>query len=75
MTNSGVLYTCRMTVWVVQSLLSAQLEEWENLIYVDPRLINRAVAFVLDHQESDGSFRETPALHVALDHKMSYKVL
>nr|XP_045621040.1 CD109 antigen-like isoform X1 [Procambarus clarkii] len=63
-----------MTAWVVNVLLAAQLEDWENLLYIEPRLINTAVAFLLDHQASDGSFLETPHYNVTLDHKMSFKV-
>ncbi|ROT84000.1 hypothetical protein C7M84_022789 [Penaeus vannamei] len=47
-----------MTTWVLSVLLPAQLEDWENLVYIEPRLINTAVAFILEHQLEDGSFRE-----------------
>nr|XP_027238444.1 uncharacterized protein LOC113829465 [Penaeus vannamei] len=61
-----------MTTWVLSVLLPAQLEDWENLVYIEPRLINTAVAFILEHQLEDGSFRE-PFVNVTLDHKMSSK--
>ncbi|KAK7083283.1 hypothetical protein SK128_009994 [Halocaridina rubra] len=61
-----------MTSWVLSLLLAAQLEDWENLIYIEPKLINHAVAFILEHQRDDGSFWE-PASNVTHDFKMSYK--
>lgn len=64
-----------MTAWAVEALLGAQLEDWENLVYIEPRLIKTAVAFLLRHQAADGSFHETSldANHT-LDPKMSSKV-
>ncbi|XP_042874715.1 CD109 antigen-like [Penaeus japonicus] len=61
-----------MTAWVLSVLLPAQLEEWENLVYIEPRLINTAIAFILENQQEDGSFKE-PFTNVTLDHKMSSK--
>ncbi|XP_047502417.1 complement C3-like [Penaeus chinensis] len=61
-----------MTTWVLSVLLPAQLEDWENLVYIEPRLINTVVSFILEHQLEDGSFRE-PFTNVTLDHKMSSK--
>ncbi|KAK7083289.1 hypothetical protein SK128_010000 [Halocaridina rubra] len=61
-----------MTSWVLNLLLAAQLEDWENLIYIEPKLINHAVAFILEHQRDDGSFWE-PASNVTHDFKMSFK--
>ncbi|XP_069950501.1 CD109 antigen [Cherax quadricarinatus] len=62
-----------VTAWVVNVLLAAQLQDWENLVYIEPRLINRAIAFLIDHQAEDGSFHETSHYNITLDYKMSFK--
>ncbi|KAG7167134.1 CD109 antigen-like 1 [Homarus americanus] len=62
-----------LTTWVLTVLLAAQHEDWENLVYVEPRLVNTATTFILDHQEPDGSFRETIFYNITLDHKMGFK--
>lgn len=62
-----------LTAWVVNLLLAAQHEDWENLVYIEPRLINAAIAFLLEHQTPEGSFTETEQFNITLDHKTSYK--
>ncbi|XP_064122031.1 thioester-containing protein 1 allele S1-like [Macrobrachium nipponense] len=61
-----------MTSWILSLLLSAQLEEWENLIFVDPKIIREGVAFLVENQRRDGSFAEL-ALNATHDYKMSFK--
>ncbi|XP_068239791.1 CD109 antigen-like [Palaemon carinicauda] len=61
-----------MTSWILSLLLSAQLEDWENLIFVDPKVIREGVAFLVEHQRRDGSFEE-PSSNGTHDYKMSFK--
>ncbi|XP_069960338.1 CD109 antigen-like [Cherax quadricarinatus] len=57
-----------LTAKVINILLAAQHEDWENLLYIDPKLIQKAVKFLLKYQKPDGSFREEG--EITLDSKM-----
>lgn len=48
-----------LTSYVVRVLQEATFNEWENFIYIDPKVIEKAVKWVLDHQTPEGGFRET----------------
>lgn len=58
----------RLTAKVVNILLAAQHEDWENFLYIDPKIIQQSVAFLLNHQQPDGGFTEE--LQGALDSKV-----
>ncbi|XP_069979705.1 CD109 antigen [Penaeus vannamei] len=47
-----------VTARVLNILLAAQHEDWENLLYIDPRIIRKGVVFLLRHQMADGGFKE-----------------
>ncbi|KAK7017962.1 hypothetical protein SK128_001868 [Halocaridina rubra] len=47
-----------LTAKVVNLLLAAQLEDWENQLYIDPKIIKKSVGFLLKYQANDGGFRE-----------------
>nr|XP_045598849.1 CD109 antigen-like [Procambarus clarkii] len=57
-----------LTAKVINILLAAQHEDWENLLYIDPHIIHKSVVFLLKYQNPDGSFREEG--EVTLDSKM-----
>ncbi|KAK6643489.1 hypothetical protein RUM43_004996 [Polyplax serrata] len=47
-----------LTAYCARVFQEASFYEWENYIYIDPKVISKAVAWVLDHQTPDGSFYE-----------------
>ncbi|KAK8404354.1 hypothetical protein O3P69_007576 [Scylla paramamosain] len=65
-----------VTAWTLRVILAAQLEDWENLVYVEPRLITDTIDFLIKHQAPDGSFHETEHYENAtLCYTMSFKGL
>lgn len=65
----------RVTAWTLKNILAAQLEDWENLVYVEPRLVTATVDFLIQHQREDGSFHETEHYqNTTLSYTMSFKV-
>ncbi|MPD04298.1 hypothetical protein E2C01_099977 [Portunus trituberculatus] len=50
-------------------LLAAQHEDWENLLYIDPGIIQKSVRFLLQNQMANGGFAELG--DVPLDAKLS----
>ena len=65
----------RVTAWTLKMILAAQLEDWENLVYVEPRLVTDTIDFLLKHQAADGSFHETHHYdNTTLTYTMSFKV-
>lgn len=62
----------RVTARVINILLAAQHEDWENLLYIDPRIIRKGVVFLLRHQMADGGFQEEGSF--ALDSKVAFCV-
>lgn len=44
-------------------------QDWENLIFIDPDVVNEATAWLLHFQAPDGSFYETPYYTHPLDSK------
>ncbi|XP_022908255.2 CD109 antigen [Onthophagus taurus] len=48
-----------LTSYVIRLLKEATFYEWENFIYIDPRIIEKSVRWVLKHQTPEGSFYET----------------
>lgn len=48
-----------LTSFCVRVFQEASFYEWENFIYIDPKVITDSVSWVLDHQTTDGSFFET----------------
>lgn len=47
-----------LTAYSVRVLQEASFYEWENYIYIDPEVISKAVAWILDHQTWEGAFYE-----------------
>ncbi|XP_068210039.1 CD109 antigen-like [Palaemon carinicauda] len=60
-----------LTAWITRLLQQAQFQDWENLIYVEPRIISKAVEWLVKWQNTDtGAFMETPSYQeVPLDKK------
>ncbi|KAI4466576.1 macroglobulin / complement [Holotrichia oblita] len=48
-----------LTSYVVRVLQEATFNEWENFIYIDPKIIEKSVRWVLKHQTNLGAFYET----------------
>lgn len=61
----------RLTAWTTRILQQAQFQDWENLIYIEPRIISKAVEWLVKWQDPiTGAFRETPDYeNVPLDKK------
>nr|XP_045599597.1 CD109 antigen-like [Procambarus clarkii] len=57
-----------LTAKVLNILLAAQHEDWENFLYIDPHIIQKSVTFLMKYQKSDGSFKEEGEM--TLDSKM-----
>ncbi|RXG55463.1 Complement C3 [Armadillidium vulgare] len=62
-----------LTAWVTNLFQNAMFEEWENLIYVDPRVLTDSVNFLLQYQNPNGDFRETEHYNITLDYKYRYQ--
>lgn len=48
-----------LTAYCARILQEATFYEWENFIYIDPIVIEKAVGWLLRHQTPEGSFYET----------------
>ncbi|KPM04684.1 LDL, Prenyltransferase and alpha-2-macroglobulin domain-containing protein [Sarcoptes scabiei] len=47
-----------MTAFCARILHLSTFQEWENFLYVDPKVIQNAIDWLLKQQQSDGSFQE-----------------
>ncbi|KAL7301156.1 hypothetical protein TKK_0006128 [Trichogramma kaykai] len=47
-----------LTAYCVRIFEEASFYEWENYLYIDPKVIAQAVSWLLDHQTPEGSFYE-----------------
>lgn len=61
-----------LTAYCARIFQEASFYEWENYIYIDPKVIEGAVKYVLDHQTREGSFYEVTWLP---DRKMNDSLL
>ncbi|KAK9732382.1 Alpha-2-macroglobulin family [Popillia japonica] len=70
-----------LTSYVVRVLQEATFNEWENFIYIDPKIIEKSVRWVLKHQTNLGAFYETTwspdrkyndSLNKPIDHRHEY---
>ena len=49
-----------MSAWTIRTIQQAQFSEWENLLYIDPKIISKTVKWLLQWQDKrTGVFRET----------------
>lgn len=48
-----------MTAFAARILFKATFQEWENFLYIDPDVIQNAIAWLIRQQQADGSFIET----------------
>ncbi|XP_069938701.1 CD109 antigen [Cherax quadricarinatus] len=62
-----------LTAWTTRILQHAQFQDWENIIYIEPRIISKAIEWLVKWQDPiTGAFRETPSYEkVPLDKKAS----
>ncbi|XP_042213472.1 CD109 antigen-like [Homarus americanus] len=60
-----------LTAWTTRIVHQAQFQDWENLIYIEPKIISTAVEWLVKWQDPvSGAFRETPGYEdVPLDKK------
>ncbi|XP_068231654.1 CD109 antigen-like [Palaemon carinicauda] len=58
-----------LTAYSLRTLLLANFQDWENLIYIDPLVIQSATEWILEYQNDLGSFSETPNYTHPLDSK------
>lgn len=58
-----------LTAYVLRTLWLASFQDWENLIYIDPTVVNEATEWLLQYQTPDGAFIETPNYTHPLDSK------
>ncbi|XP_076069453.1 CD109 antigen-like [Oratosquilla oratoria] len=63
------------TAHMLRIYLLAMFEEWENYLYIDQRLVDESVEFLVRHQRVDGSFVETKWTNVTFDQKLNFKPL
>lgn len=47
-----------LTSYCARVFQEASFYEWENYIYIDPKVISKAVEWILEHQTPEGSFFE-----------------
>ncbi|XP_063236923.1 thioester-containing protein 1 allele S1-like [Bacillus rossius redtenbacheri] len=62
-----------LTSWTIRTFKHASFPDWENNLYVEPRIFTQSVGWILEHQAEDGSFVETTAYEYPLDFKMYAK--
>lgn len=48
-----------LTAFSIRMYQLALFPDWENFIFIDPRLISQGVTFLLSHQQPNGAFYET----------------
>lgn len=58
-----------LTAFCARIMYKATFQEWENFLFIDPSVINKAIGWILQHQTQDGAFYET-AIH-PYDRKMN----
>nr|BAR45622.1 macroglobulin complement-related 1 [Ammothea sp. RS-2014] len=58
-----------LTAFCAKTLAKATFSEWENFIYIDPKIISRAMGWLADHQTDYGAFHEA-SIHT-YDRKMN----
>ncbi|XP_047481542.1 CD109 antigen-like [Penaeus chinensis] len=59
-----------LTAWTTRTIQMAQFQDWENIIYIEPRIISKAVEWLIQYQTPSGAFMETPTYQeVPLDKK------
>ncbi|ROT83360.1 hypothetical protein C7M84_023454 [Penaeus vannamei] len=59
-----------LTAWTTRTIQMAQFQDWENIIYIEPRIISKAIEWLIKYQTPSGAFMETPAYQaVPLDKK------
>ncbi|XP_042896102.1 CD109 antigen isoform X6 [Parasteatoda tepidariorum] len=58
-----------LTAFCARIFHKATFQEWENFLFIDPKVIGKAVSWLLDHQSYEGAFFET-SLN-PLDRKMN----
>lgn len=58
-----------LTAYILRTLWLASFQDWENLIYIDPAVINSATEWMLRYQTQLGAFAETPNYTHPLDSK------
>ncbi|XP_069194402.1 CD109 antigen isoform X2 [Procambarus clarkii] len=58
-----------LTAYSLKTLWLASFQDWENLIFIDPLIINMATKWLLRYQTPMGSFAETPNYTHPLDSK------
>ncbi|XP_037068259.1 CD109 antigen-like [Pollicipes pollicipes] len=58
------------TAWAVRQLQYSQFQDWENYLYVEPRILSEAAEWLCLFQNADGSFNETKWYVYPLDQKM-----
>lgn len=66
-----------LTAYCARTFSEASFYEWENYLYIDPLVVQKAIRFVLKHQTPEGAFYEITwspdrkangTLHLADDH-------
>ena len=60
----------RGTAWAARQLQYSQFQDWENYLYVEPRILSEAAEWLCLYQNPDGSFNETEWYQQPLDQKM-----
>ncbi|KAK8743475.1 hypothetical protein OTU49_001098 [Cherax quadricarinatus] len=58
-----------LTAHVLKTLWLASFQDWENLIYIDPEMINTSAKWLLRYQTPTGAFTETSNYTHPLDSK------
>ncbi|XP_063601843.1 CD109 antigen-like [Penaeus indicus] len=59
-----------LTAWTTRTIQMAQFQDWENIIYIEPRIISKAIEWLIQYQAPSGAFMETPTYQeVPLDKK------
>ncbi|CAL4102803.1 unnamed protein product [Meganyctiphanes norvegica] len=61
-----------LTAWTIRNLIHGQFQDWENILYIDSRVISKAVRWLIKWQTPTGAFMETPTYQeIPLDQKAS----
>ncbi len=65
-----------LTAWVIRIFQSVSFQDWEDYIYIDPKVIGSAVMWLLNYQSEEGAFQETEwyphPLHKPMDGRSTF---
>ena len=72
--NKNIYVTNRLSAWALQIFHHASFQDWETYFYVEKRIFNDVISWLLKYQNFDGSFAETKYYPQPLNKRMGIRV-